>query len=252
MCSLNKDEGVWVDIVFIFLGVYVLFDEYKECFDDYIDFLICELFLVIQWDLLVEFCDVFCEEGVFFIEQLCCLFIVVGDYGFLLKFYVDEIVFLGGVELVVELGVVFVDYLFYVFDVGIEVMVCKGVVVIFFLFIVFVLKEFYVWGCDMIDVGCVVVLVIDLNLGSCFFGFILLMFVLVCIYMQFIVEEVIMVFILNGVVVFNCVDFIGSIEVGKKGDFVVFDFDNYYIFFYYVGMNCVNMIIKGGMFYLFV
>lgn len=98
----------------------------------------------------------------------------------------------------------------------------------------------------MIDSGCVVVFVIDLNLGSCFFGFILLIFVLVCIYMKLIVVEVIIVIILNGVVVFGCVDCIGSIEVGKQGDFVLLGIDNFYILFYYIGMNVVKLIIKGG------
>ena len=40
-----------------------------------------------------------------------------------------------------------------------------------------------------------------------------------------------------------------SIEVGKKGDFVVLNTDNYHFLPYYVGMNCVNTTIKGGVLY---
>ena len=56
MRSLNKDEGVRVDIVPTFLGAHALPDEYKERPDDYIDFLIRELLPVIQRDSLAEFC----------------------------------------------------------------------------------------------------------------------------------------------------------------------------------------------------
>ena len=72
---------------------------------------------------------------------------------------------------------------------------------------------------------------------------------LACIHMQLTVEEAITALTLNGAAALNRADSIGSIEVGKKGDFVVLDSDNYHILPYYVGMNCVNTTIKGGMLY---
>ena len=200
MRSLNKDEGVRVDIVPTFLGAHALPDEYKERPDDYIDFLIRELLPVIQRDSLAEFCDVFCEEGVFSIEQSRRLLTAAGDYGFLPL-------------------------------------------------TAFALKEPYARGRDMIDAGCAVALATDLNPGSCFSGSIPLTFALACIHMQLTVEEAITALTLNGAAALNRADSIGSIEVGKKGDFVVLDSDNYHILPYYVGMNCVNTTIKGGMLY---
>ena len=67
--------------------------------------------------------------------------------------------------------------------------------------------------------------------------------------MQLTVEEAITALTLNGAAALNRADSIGSIEVGKKGDFVVLDSDNYHILPYHVGMNCVNTTIKGGMLY---
>ena len=227
MRSLNKDEGVRVDIVPTFLGAHALPDEYKERPDDYIDFLIRELLPVIQRDSLAEFCDVFCEEGVFSIE----------------------IVPLGGAELAAELGAVSADHLLHASDAGIEAMARKGVVATLLPLTAFALKEPYARGRDMIDAGCAVALATDLNPGSCFSGSIPLTFALACIHMQLTVEEAITALTLNGAAALNRADSIGSIEVGKKGDFVVLDSDNYHILPYYVGMNCVNTTIKGGMLY---
>ena len=197
-------------------------DEYKERPDDYIDFLIRELLPVIQRDSLAEFCDVFCEEGVFSIEQSRRLLTAAGDYGFLPKLHADEIVPLGGAELAAELGAVSAAHLLHASVAGIEAMV---------------------------DAGCAVALATDLNPGSCFSGSIPLTFALACIHMQLTVEEAITALTLNGAAALNRADSIGSIEVGKKGDFVVLDSDNYHILPYYVGMNCVNTTIKGGMLY---
>lgn len=102
-------------------------DEYKERPDDYIDFLIRELLPVIQRDSLAEFCDVFCEEGVFSIEQSRRLLTAAGDYGLLPKLHADEIVSLGGAELAAELGAVSADHLLQL-RCRYEAMARKGVV----------------------------------------------------------------------------------------------------------------------------
>ena len=249
MRSLNNDECTRVDIVPTFLGAHALPSEYKDRPDDYIDFLIRELLPVIQRDSLAEFCDVFCEEGVFSVEQSRRLLKAARDYGLLPKLHADEIVSLGGAELAAELGAVSADHLLHASDAGIEAMARKGVVATLLPLTAFALKEPYARGRDMIDAGCAVALATDLNPGSCFSGSIPLTFALACIHMRFTVEEAITALTLNGAAALNRADSIGSIEVGKKGDFVVLDSDDYNILPYYVGMNCVNTTIKGGVLY---
>ena len=249
MRSLNNDECTRVDIVPTFLGAHALPSEYKDRPNDYIDFLIRELLPVIQRDSLAEFCDVFCEEGVFSVEQSRRLLTAARDYGLLPKLHADEIVSLGGAELAAELGAVSADHLLHASDAGIEAMARKGVVATLLPLTAFALKEPYARGRDMIDAGCAVALATDLNPGSCFSGSIPLTFALACIHMRFTVEEAITALTLNGAAALNRADSIGSIEVGKKGDFVVLDSDDYNILPYYVGMNCVNTTIKGGVLY---
>ena len=256
MRSLNNDEHKRVDIVSTFLGAHALpgeykgkSEEYKERGDDYIDFLIREMLPVVRENELAECCDVFCEQGVFSIEQSRRLLQAAKDQGFLLKLHADEIVSLGGAELAAELGALSADHLLHASDAGIRAMADTGVVATLLPLTAFALKEPYARGREMIDAGCAVALATDLNPGSCFSGSIPLTIALACIYMKLSVEETITALTLNGSAALHRADRIGSIEVGKQGDFVVLNSANYHILPYYIGMNSVIMTIKGGMLY---
>ena len=256
MRSLNNDEHKRVDIVSTFLGAHALpgeykgkSEEYKERGDDYIDFLIREMLPVVRENELAECCDVFCEQGVFSIEQSRRLLQAAKDQGFLLKLHAHEIVSLGGAELAAELGALSADHLLHASDAGIRAMADTGVVATLLPLTAFALKEPYARGREMIDAGCAVALATDLNPGSCFSGSIPLTIALACIYMKLSVEETITALTLNGAAALHRADRIGSIEVGKQGDFVVLNSANYHILPYYIGMNSVIMTIKGGMLY---
>ena len=202
------------------------------------DYIIREVMPVVVHNNLAEFCDVFCEQGVFSIEQSRRLLLAAKEMGLALKLHADEIVPLGGAGLAAELSAVSADHLLHASDADIRAMADKGVVATLLPLTAFALKEPYA-----------VALATDLNPGSCFSGSIPLTFALACIYMKMSIEEAITALTLNGAAALNRADSIGSIEVGKKGDFVVLNTDNYHFLPYYVGMNCVNTTIKGGVLY---
>lgn len=249
MRSLNNDEHKRVDIVSTFLGAHAVPEEYRGRTDEYIDFIIRDVLPCVAKGELAEFCDVFCEQGVFSVEQSRRLLQAAKEYGLGLKLHADEIVPLGGAELAAELSAVSADHLLHVSDEGIRAMRDAGTVATLLPLTAFALKENYARGREMIDTGCAVALATDLNPGSCFSGSIPLTFALACIYMQLTIEEAITALTLNGAAALNRADSIGSIEVGKKGDFVVLNTDNYHFLPYYVGMNCVNTTIKEGVIY---
>lgn len=249
MRSLNADEHKRVDIVPTFLGAHAVPDEYRGRTDEYLDFIIGKVLPHVAKDGLAEFCDVFCEQGVFSVEQSRRLLLAAREYGLRLKLHADEIVPLGGAELAAELAAVSADHLLHASDEGIRAMKESGTVATLLPLTAFALKENYARGREMIDAGCAVALATDLNPGSCFSGSIPLTFALACIYMRLTVEEAITALTLNGAAALNRADSIGSIEVGKKGDFVVLDTNNYHFLPYYVGMNCVSATIKEGVIY---
>lgn len=249
MRSLNGDEHRRVDIVPTFLGAHAVPQEYAGRTDDYIDFLIREVMPCVAEAGLAEFCDVFCEQGVFSIEQSRRLLLAARGMGFDLKLHADEIVPLGGAGLSAELSATSADHLLHASDADIRAMAEKGVVATLLPLTAFALKEPYARGRAMIDAGCAVALATDLNPGSCFSGSIPLTFALACIYMQMSIEEAITALTLNGAAALNRAGSIGSIEVGKKGDLVVLNTDNYHFLPYYIGMNCVIATIKEGVIY---
>lgn len=246
MRSLNNDERKRVDIVPTFLGAHAVPEEYSGRTDDYVDYIIREVMPDVAENRLAEFCDVFCEQGVFSIEQSRRLLLAAKEMGLGLKLHADEIVPLGGAGLAAELSAVSADHLLHASDADICAMAREGVVATLLPLTAFALKEPYARGRQMIDAGCAVALATDLNPGSCFSGSIPLTFALACIYMQMSIEEAITALTLNGAAALNRADSIGSIEVGKKGDFAILNTDNYHFLPYYIGMNCVNATVKDG------
>lgn len=95
MRSLNNDEHKRVDIVSTFLGAHAVPEEYKGRTDEYLDFIISDVLPCVAKNELAEFCDVFCEQGVFSVEQSRRLLQAAKEYGLGLKLHADEIVPLG-------------------------------------------------------------------------------------------------------------------------------------------------------------
>ena len=246
MRSLNNDEHKRVDVVSTFLGAHAVPAEYNGQTDEYVDYIIREVMPVVVHNNLAEFCDVFCEQGVFSIEQSRRLLLAAKEMGLALKLHADEIVPLGGAGLAAELSAVSADHLLHASDADIRAMADKGVVATLLPLTAFALKEPYARGREMIDAGCAVALATDLNPGSCFSGSIPLTFALACIYMKLTVAEAITAITLNGAAALGRADRIGSIEAGKQGDFVLLGTDNPHILPYYTGMNAVKLTIKGG------
>lgn len=102
MRQLTNDPNRLVDVVPTFLGAHAVPEEYKGRTDYYVDFLIDKLLPCVSSRKLAEFCDVFCEEGVFSIDQSRRLLIAAQAQGLALKIHADEIVSTGGAELAAE------------------------------------------------------------------------------------------------------------------------------------------------------
>ena len=247
--ELNSESDRLVDISTTYLGAHALPREFEGRPDEYIDYIINEMLPEVKDRKLAENCDIFCEKGVFTVEQSRKLLSAAKAMGFGVKIHADEIVSFGGAELAGELKALSADHLLHASDADIRAMAEKGVVATLLPLTAFALKEPYARGRAMIDAGCAVALATDLNPGSCFSGSIPLTFALACIYMQMSIEEAITALTLNGAAALNRAGSIGSIEVGKKGDLVVLNTDNYHFLPYYIGMNCVIATIKEGVIY---
>lgn len=242
--ELRKDEDLPVSVVSTFLGAHAVPKEYKGRTEEYVDLVIKEMLPRLKDK--AEFCDIFTEKNVFEIEDSRRLMKAAKEAGYKLKFHADEIVTLGGAELSAELGAVSADHLLHVSDEGVKQMAEKGVVATLLPLTAFALKEPYAPARKFIEAGTAVALATDLNPGSCFSGSIPLTIALACIYMNMSIEETLTALTLNGAAAVGRADSIGSLEVGKLGDIIMLDFDTINALPYYVGMNCVKIVWKGG------
>ena len=241
---LAEKEDQKLNIVATFLGAHAVPKEYAGKTEEYCDLIINEMLPTVKGK--AKYFDIFTEKNVFEIEDSRRLLNAAREAGFQLKLHADEIVQLGGAELAAEVGAVSADHLLHISDEGIRRMAEEGVVATVLPLTAFALKEPYAPARKMIDAGCAVALATDLNPGSCFSGSIPLMIALACIYMQMSIEEVITALTLNGAAAVGMADEIGSIESGKRGDLVMLEFDNINMLPYYIGMNCVKMVIHEG------
>jgi imidazolonepropionase len=85
--------------------------EYRNARDSYVRLLIDEMLPAIAGEHLAEFCDVFCEAGVFSIEESDRILSRARDLGFRLKVHADELTPLGGAQLAAKLGATSADHL---------------------------------------------------------------------------------------------------------------------------------------------
>jgi imidazolonepropionase len=244
MKELNKEHPV--DVVSTFLGAHAIPPEYKGWGDDYIDDIIETVLPVVAKKELAGFCDVFCEKGVFSVEQSERLLRAAQAFGMKPKLHADEIVTSGGAELAVKLHATSADHLLQVSDEGIRRLAGSNTIATLLPLTAFSLHEPYARGREMIDAGCAVALATDLNPGSCFSCSIPMLIALACIYMKLTPEEAVTALTINGAAAVGRADTIGSIDVGKKADMILLRYPSYKFLPYHIGMNIVETTIKNG------
>jgi imidazolonepropionase len=244
MRRLNQDHPI--DIVSTFMGPHATPAEWKGREDEFIDFNINEMLPLVAKEMLAECADIFCEKNVFTIEQSRRFLTAAREHDFLLKMHADEIVQFGGAELAAELNILSADHLLQASDEGIKAMAESGVVATLLPLTAFSLREEYARGREMIDANCIVALATDLNPGSSFSASVPLLFALACIYMNLSPEEAVTAYTINSAAAIDRADTVGSIDVGKQGDMILLQYPSYKFLPYYVGMNCVETVIKRG------
>ena len=240
------DKNHPVDLVHTFLGAHAVPEEYKENHKAYIDILVDVMMPKIKDMGLAEFCDVFCEEGVFTIEESEYILQKAKEMGYKLKIHADEIESLGGAELAAKLGCVSADHLMAASDEGIKMMAENNVVANILPATSFNLNKNYADCRKMIDMGAIVSLSSDYNPGSCPSENLQLVMQLGCLHLKMTPNEVLTAVTINAAYAIDRADKIGSIEVGKNADFVVFDARNVEYLIYHFGINHTKKVYKNG------
>lgn len=243
--KLNDDHPV--DVVSTFLGAHAIPLEYKENPEKFVDIIINEMIPKVSKRKLAKFCDVFCEKGVFTLEQTREILETGKNYGLLPKIHADEIEPLGGAELASEIGCISADHLVAASSKGISMMAEKGVIANLLPGTSFNLQSGnFAKARNMIEEGVPVALSTDYNPGSCPTENMQLVMSFASIIMKMTPEEVLTASTINGAASLGLEDKIGSIQVDKKADLVVFDAPNFDYIIYHFGINHTDKVIKNG------
>ena len=242
--KLDKDHPV--DLVHTFLGAHAVPVEYKSNSEAYIKLLVEEIMPKVKELGLAEFCDVFCEEGVFSVEESDYILSKAKEMGYKLKIHADEIVPIGGAELAAKLGCVSADHLMAASEQGLKDMAEKGVIANILPGTSFNLNKPSADGRKMIDLNVPISLSSDYNPGSCPSENLQFVMQLGCLNLKMTPNEVLTAVTINAA---HCVDRateIGSIEVGKKADIAIFDAPNVEYLMYHFGINHIDRVYKEG------
>jgi imidazolonepropionase len=195
---------------------------------------------------LAEFCDVFCETGVFSIDESATILGKAAALGLKLKLHADELTPLGGAELAGRLGAVSADHLLCITERGIAALAQSGIVATLLPGTAFFLGVNYAPARRLIAAGVPVALASDCNPGTCPTENLPLVGTMACTQMKMLPAEVVAALTLNAAAALGRSERIGSIEVGKQADLVVLDVPDYRELVYHYGVNHVWRVIKRG------
>jgi len=194
---------------------------------------------------LAEFVDVFCERGIFELEDSRRVLEAGKKAGLDIKVHADEMCLLGGAKLAAELGGVSADHLLFADDEGIEAMRKARTVAVFLPGTPFVLREGYSNARRWIAGNVPVALATDLN-PNCYCESLPFVFVLGAYEMKMTPAEALVGVTINAAVAIRREKEIGSLVPGKLADIVVLKGPTYLHLGYHIGGNPIRQVIKRG------
>ncbi|GAA1375835.1 imidazolonepropionase [Peribacillus frigoritolerans] len=235
-----------IDLVPTFMGAHAVPKDYKGREDEFVDHLINDMLPIVSEEKLAEFNDVFCEKGVFTPEQSERILKAGKKYGLIPKIHADEIEPYGGAELAAKIGAISAEHLLKASDEGITAMAKSGTIACLLPATALYLREEAAPGRRMVDEGVAVAISTDCNPGSSPTTSMPLVMNLACISMRLTPAEALTAATYNAACAINRQERVGSLEVGKQADVVLWNVENYQELQYLFGVNHVKTVWKNG------
>ena len=236
-----------IDIVPTFMGAHEIPEEYKSRKNDYIDLLTQKILPEVKAKNFAEFFDVFCEEGVFSLEDTRILVRAAKAMGLKIKIHADEFSPLGGAKLAAEEQATSADHLINITEEGIqELAKSQTAATLLPAVSFFLMLEKKAPARKLIKEGAIVAIASDFNPGSSMTESMLFVLQLAVFTLKMSIEEAINAATANAAYALAKHEEVGSLEVGKKMDVVLWDVPNYPTLVYHLGINPLKYVIKNG------
>jgi imidazolonepropionase len=236
-----------IELVPTFLGAHEIPDEYRAQREDYIALLLNEMLPAVSKAQLAEYCDIFCESHVFSLQESRLILSAAKAAGLALRMHADQLTLSGAAALAAELGATTADHLEQIDAAGIAAMAAADVIAVLLPGSVFHLglKRYPPVGA-MIDAGLIVVLATDFNPGSSPTPSLPMVMSIACTQMRMTPAQALAACTINAAHSLNRSQRIGSLEVGKQADLVIFNCTDYRQIPYFFGANLIQTVIKRG------
>lgn len=240
-----------VELTPTFLPAHAVPEEYRGDTEGYVRLLIEETLPAgAAWMRargLTLFCDVFCEEGVFDLEQTRRILEAAAALGYRLKVHADEFVGLGGTRLAVELGATSADHLVSTPAADIAALGRGDTVAVGLPGTPFGLAQRdYTPAKAILAAGGALALATDCNPGTCWCESMQMVIALACRYMGLTQAQAIVAATLNAAFAIGRGDQVGSLAPGYQADLLILDVADYRQLGYRFGTNLVRTVVKKG------
>jgi imidazolonepropionase len=231
-----------------FLGAHEVPDEYRGRSAEYVELVVNEMLPRVGRESLAEFCDVFCEERVFTVEESRRVLSSARALGLGLRVHADQLTRGGGAALAAELNAKTADHLEHTDAEGINALKEAGVQPVLLPGSVYALGSArYPDARAMIDAGLAVVLATDFNPGSSPTPSMTMILSLASTHMRMTPAEALTAATVNAAYSLNRGDEAGTLEPGKRADFVAHDCEDYRELAYFFGVEHARAVFVGGL-----
>ena len=235
-----------MDLAPTLLGAHALPPEYQADREGYLRLLCEEMIPRAAAEGLARFCDVFCEEGVFTVEEARRILLAGKAHGLLPKLHADEIHPIGGSQLAGELGAVSAEHLIVCPEEGMDSMARGGVIACLLPCTSLYLGASFAPARRLVEKGVAIAIATDFNPGSCPCLNLQLAMSLGCLYYRLTPEEVLTAITLNGAAAMGLAGRLGSVEPGKQCDLALWDAPDLNYLCYRMGSNLCTSVIKNA------
>jgi len=228
-------EHTPLQMVATVLAAHVVPPEYKKDRAAYVRLVQEEMLPVVAEQSLARYCDVFCDEHAFTLDEARVILMAAKQRGLELRMHVEQFAADGGAQLAAELGATTADHLEYTEQTGINALRKAEVQPVLVPGSVFALgRSKYPDARAMIEAGLAPVLATDFNPGSSPMTSMAFVISLAALYMRMLPAEAIVAATMNAAASLGMAGEVGSLETGKRADFVIHEFNDHREIAYYV------------------